>query len=397
MTTTRPPTYAFGATLVFAMAISAYTQFLLGVLAPLITDDLGLSRTELGSLTTALFVIGSLGAPLVGPLVDVAGGRRMLALIFVVAGASWASMAAAPTYGWLLAAACLAGFVRGASNPVGNQLVSLHAPEHSQGLLMGISKSGAQIGAFLVGITAPTAAGVLGWRGVMLASVGLSLIGLLATFAVIPRDRSRQELRERESSGGHAAKPLLVWLGTHACLMGIGGGSVNAYLPLFAVERLDMTVGRAGVVAGVMALMGIGGRIFWGRQADRFSSPQVPLMLIAGAGAVSLACLAAAAGGHEALLWIGSLGFGLSAGSWIAVGMLTIIREIHVTLAGRTSGWILGLFYGGFACSPLLFGFLVDQTGSYRLAWGTGALAFAASAAVAWRWHANQRRLATVR
>lgn len=79
---------AFGVTLVYAMAISAYTQFLLGVLGPLLTEDLGLSRTQLGSLTTAIFVLGGLGAPLVGPLVDHLGGRRVLVLIFLTGATS---------------------------------------------------------------------------------------------------------------------------------------------------------------------------------------------------------------------------------------------------------------------------------------------------------------------
>ena len=154
--------YAFGGTLVFAMAVSAYTQFALGVLAPLITADLGLTRTQLGSLTTAIFLIGGVGAPLAGPLVDVLGGRRVLAMIFVAGALAWLGIAAAPTYLWMLAAVSLAGFVRGASNPVGNQLIVLHVPPGRRGLIMGISKSGAQIGAFVVGVTVPTAALLFG-------------------------------------------------------------------------------------------------------------------------------------------------------------------------------------------------------------------------------------------
>lgn len=388
---------AFGVTLVYAMAISAYTQFLLGVLGPLLTEDLGLSRTQLGSLTTAIFVLGGLGAPLVGPLVDQLGGRRVLVLIFLTGATSWAGMGVAPTYGWLLGAACLAGLVRAASNPVGNQLVRLHVPVGRQGLIMGISKSGAQMGAFVVGVTVPGAAALFGWRGVMFASVGLSVIGLFATFATIPRDESREEVRARaveedDHEADGRARTLLAWLGAHAALIGFGTGSVNAYLPLFAVERLEMTVGAAGVVVSVMALTGIVARIFWGRQADRFRSPQVPLVLIASAGAAAMGILAMSSNGSRVMLWMGAIGFSLSAGSWIAVGMLVLIREVPVADTGKVSGIVLGLFYGGFSVSPVLFGWIVDRTDSYALAWGTGSVAYAGATWVAWAWHRRSSR-----
>jgi MFS family permease len=384
--------YAFGGTLVFAMAVSAYTQFALGVLAPLITEDLGLTRTQLGSLTTAIFIIGGVGAPLAGPLVDLLGGRRVLVMIFVAGALAWLGMAAAPTYVWMLAAVSLAGFVRGASNPVGNQLIVLHVPPGRRGLIMGISKSGAQIGAFVVGVTLPTAALLFGWRGVMAGSLALAGIGLLLAFTVVPRDAGREALRAREAAAGNGdAGPFLKWALPNAFLMGAGTGSVNAYLPLFATERAGMTVARAGVVVSAMALVGIAGRIFWGRQAESFRSTQTPLVLVAAFGALSLGALAVAAGGSAVLVWAGALGFGLTAGSWITVGMLAIIREVPVSVTGRTSGLVLGFFYTGFACSPILFGFIVDATESYLLAWSTGAAAFVAAALVAWGWHVRLR------
>lgn len=378
-------TVVFGGALIYAMALCAYTQFLLGVLAPLITEDLGLSRTQLGSLTTAIFVVGGLSAPLVGPLVDALGGRRMLALTFGVAGAAWIGMALAPSYGWLLATACVAGLVRGASNPVGNKLLALHSSEEHLGVLMGVSKSGAHVGGFLVGVIVPSVALMIGWRGVTGASAALAAVGLVGTFAIIPRDRSRHEIAEGDS-GGAPARPLLRWLGPHAFLVGFGSGSVNAYLPLFAVERVGTTVARAGLVVSFLALTGIVGRIAWGRQASAFSTTSLPLVLIAGFGAAALSVFAAASDGDELLLWVGALAFGLTAGSWIAVSMLAIVREVSTTVAGKTSGVVLGLFYGGFACSPLLFGYLVDRTGSYAWSWLTGTAGFTGACLVA-LWH----------
>ena len=383
-TSTSTRKMVFGATLVFAMAVSAYTQFLLGVLGPLMIEDLGLTRTQFGALTTAIFVIGGVGAPLLGPLVDSLGGRRVLVTLFIAGGISWITMGLAPTFLVLLIGACFAGFVRGASNPVGNQLIATHAPPQHQGLIMGISKSGAQIGAFGAGVILPPVAVAFGWRGAALGSAILAVIGLLLTFLVIPPDGSREELRARSrGSSTSESRQLLWWLGGNAALVGFGVGSVNAYLPLFAVERLDMSVAAAGAVVSVMALTGIVGRIYWGRQTERFRSPQLALVVLCLLGAVSLLLLTLATAGGEALIWVGAIGFSLSTGSWIAVGMTTVIKQVPVTLAGRVSGVVLGCFYGGFAFSPITFGALVDLTDSYVPAWGMSVVSFSAAAAVA--------------
>lgn len=382
---------AFGATLVFAMAVSAYTQFLLGVLGPLIIDDLDLTRTQFGALTTAIFVIGGLGAPLLGPVVDALGGRRVLVVLFLAGGVSWTTMGLAPTFGILLVGACVAGFVRGASNPVGNQLIATHAPRQHQGLMTGISKSGTQVGGFAAGVLLPPAAAAFGWRGATLGSTGLAVLGLLVTFLVIPGDGSREELRARRRGSSTAqSRHLVRWLGGNAALVGFGLGSVTAYLPLFAVERLGMSVAGAGAVVSTMALTGIVGRIAWGRQTDRFRSPQVALVILCLLGAVSLLLLTLATAGGQILVWIGAVGFSVSTGSWIAVGMTTVIRQVPVALAGRVSGVVLGCFYGGTAFSPITFGALVDLTGSYVPAWGMSVGAFSAAAAIAYR---SQRRV----
>lgn len=384
---------AFGATLVFAMAVSAYSQFLLGVLGPLIIEDLGLTRTQFGALTTAIFVIGGLGAPLLGPVVDALGGRRVLVVLFIAGGVSWVTMGLAPTFIVLLIGSCFAGFVRGASNPVGNQLIATHAPAQHRGLIMGISKSGAQIGAFGAGVLLPPAAIAFGWRGATLGSAGLAVIGLILTFLVIPADSSREELRARTRGTSTAqSRELLWWLGGNAALVGFGVGSVNAYLPLFAVERLEMSVAAAGAVVSVMALTGIVGRIFWGRQTERFRSPQAALVTLSLLGAVSLLMLSLASAGGQALVWVGAIGFSVSTGSWIAVGMTTVITQVPVTLAGRVSGVVLGCFYGGFAFSPITFGALVDRTDSYVLAWGMSVVSFTAAAGVALVSHRRSSR-----
>jgi len=388
---------AFTGVLVFAMAIGAYTQFLLGMLGPYLMADLGISRTQFGAIVTTSFLVGSIGAPLMGPLVDFLGGRRVLVLMFLAGAVAWVGISLSPTFGWVLAFSVFGGIVRGISNPVGNKLIASHAPRASQGVIMGISKSGAQVGQFAIGVVVPLTIVALGWRGIMGGSLLLAVVGIAAALLVIPADprpewrRAERPVREK---GLGDARSLVYWLGANALLVGFASGAINSYIPLFAIERLDMTITTAGLVVSSMAVSGILGRILWGRQADWFATTQTPLMVISFLGGVSLTLLTISTAGIPFLLWAGAIGWTATGGSWITIGMLAIIREVPLAVAGRVSGVVLSAFYVGLGLGPITFGFIVDTTDSYVAAWGMGAVFYYLAAYVVLRWSKSLQRQA---
>lgn len=392
---TRGGRVAFGAILVFAMAIGAYTQFLLGMLAPYMIEDLGITRTQFGAVVTTSFLVGSVGAPVLGPLVDRLGGRRVLILMFLSGAIAWVGIGLAPDFTWILAFVVFGGIVRGISNPVGNKLIGSNAPRETQGVIMGISKSGAQVGQFAIGAIVPLIIVALGWRGVMGGSVVLAAAGIAAALVIIPPDPPVD--RRRRASGERSAeldglRSLMVWLSANALLVGFASGAINSYVPLFAIERLDMNISSAGAVVSAMALSGIAGRILWGRQADWFRDTQTPLMVISALGGVTLVLLTLSALlGWQSLLWAGAVGWTATGGSWITISMLAIVREVPLGIAGRVSGFVLATFYIGLGLAPVTFGWIVDTTDSYTVAWGVGAVSYFAAAAVVLRWRIEVR------
>jgi nitrate/nitrite transporter NarK len=101
----RPPgVAALASVLALGMAAAAAMQFVLGVLGPHLTDDFELSRTQLGLLTTGLFVVAATISPSVGRLVDRVSVSAMLRILFFLAAGTLTSLARAPTYAILLAA-----------------------------------------------------------------------------------------------------------------------------------------------------------------------------------------------------------------------------------------------------------------------------------------------------
>src|SRR5205814_10709171 len=165
------------------MAVCTFLPYALGALGPFITDDLGISRTALGSLTTVMYGVGAVLSPVAGPLVDRFGGRRSLVVSFAC-GALGVGVAAAAGrhYSGLVAGAAVFGISVAFGNPATNQLAAGMVRAGRHGIVTGVKQSGVQVGAFLAGLVLPGVAGAAGWRPALggcgvLGAAGLALTG----------------------------------------------------------------------------------------------------------------------------------------------------------------------------------------------------------------------------
>lgn len=380
-----PRRLPFSVVLAVAMGAASFPGFAFGALGPFLVGDFDLSRSQLGLLTTLFFAVGGILSLVAGPMVDRFGGRKVMLGAFGIICLALLGMAGAPSYTTLLVAAAFGGISIATVNPTTNKLVAVHLPPGQRGVIMGVKQSGVQIGAFVAGaILAPLAAW-LGWRAALVLAASVPLLGALGTLSFVPPDlidvSSHDASNERQAPMTRA----VWWLTAYAFLMGSGISAVTAYLPLYAVERLDFSVQTAGAVAAVIGLVGIAGRIAWGWISERRSGFVTPLLVMA-IGAVASVLLLMAAEASPALIWLGGLLLGATAVTWNSVGMLAVIATTGPAAAGRASGYVLFGFYGGFVGSPLLFGTLVDNTGRYEIAWTIVAAIFVLAAVVIGAW-----------
>lgn len=372
------------------MAVSTFMAYALGALGPFMTDDLDLSRTAFGSLTTMLFAVGAALSPVAGPLVDHFGGRRSLLVLFATGAAGTLVTAGAPNFTALLAGVAVTGLSVAMGNPATNQLLAVHVPVRRRGTLTGIKQSGVQAGAFLAGAGLPGLAEAVGWRPALASSTLLAALGAAGAVVSVPRRRPSgipEPPRRRDPSRARL-DPAVNRLAVYALLMGLGVGATGAYLPLYAVEELGFSRAVAGLPAGLIGLIGIVARVGWGRRQDRSTTPVARSLTTLAAGSVTAGGLLWAAGTTGvALLWAGAIVFGATATAWNALGMLAIVRDVDVSLAGRASGRVLAGFYAGFVAGPISFGAAVDAVGGYAAGWAGITAAFVAAAVVAARWH----------
>jgi MFS family permease len=385
---------AFAATLAAGMAVSTFLMVVFGTLAPFFAGELGLSRAQVGALTTALYITGALLSPAAGPLVDRHGGRRLMYAIFAITAAALIGLAVAGSYAAMFSIALFGGLAVALGNPVTNLLIATHTTPARQGLVIGLKQSGVQLGIFLGGAALPTIAAAAGWRAAVLSAVVLPALGFAGLALAVPPDNRQGSHQTR--GDGRAPVPVAVrWLAVYGLGMGLGVSAVGAYLPLYAVERLGVPSPTAGWLTAVMGAVGVAARVVWGHAADR-SDIQASRQL-AGLAAVSVTgplLLLAAQGVGVGLAWLGASVLGASAAAWNAVGMLAVVRGVPRAIAGRASGVVLLGFYFGFIVGPPLFGVLVDATGSYVPGWVyvAGMFTFAAGVATAWQARSGSSR-----
>lgn len=370
-----------------AMGLAAFPIFSLAALSPLVVVDLDISRTELGAVSTTMFVTAIIGSVLMGRLVDRIGARRVLAGLFLTSSVAVGLLASAGSFLALAVAGVVVGVSQSASNPATNSIVSHRVDRERSGTLMGVKQSGVPLAQFAAGAVLAPLAAVIGWRAAVLLGLALTLPALVAALVVLPTDAAPSAA----STGPRLGVPRsLGWLFACTFLLAVALQATNVYLPLYAFEVVGTSASVAGVLVGVVGFVGMVARILLGRAAGRSPRP-VSLVAIIGVVATgSVVCIAAAPAGGGALLWLGAVGFGASVLGANVVGMTIIVRSVDTANAGRASGALAMVMFTGFALGPVGFGSLVDRTGSYPFVWSLVVGVCALSGVVglvAW-WHA---------
>jgi len=370
------------------MAASTFVQFFFGNLAPFLLDEFGVSRSRLGLLTTAAFVVGGLGSLPAGHLVDRLGGRRVFVGLLGLVITATLGMALASSFTAMLFGAALAGGGLAGCNPTTNKLIAAHTAPGERGWIVGIKQAGVQFGAFFTGAVLPATAVALGWRLALAVTIVVPAAAVAAVFLLIPRDDRTSE-NPPPGVDRAALTSTVWWMTAYAALMGAGVAAIGAWIPLYATEGVGMSVNTAGAIAATIGLVGIASRVAWGWGTERIGQFSMPLAVMGLGSAVATLLLIAASSIGPWLLWAAAVLFGVTAVTWNAVGMLAIVAEVETDAAGMASGCVLAGFYAGFVVSPILFGYSVDRTGAYSWGWGAIAVVFFAASVVALAWHAS--------
>jgi predicted MFS family arabinose efflux permease len=375
-----PPRYRFVALALIMAVQTASNLGALGLpaLAPLLRDDLGLTRQEAGSFLSAFYVGGALTSFPAGWLADRLGVRWTLVAGQGLVAAGFALMTQAPDYPALLAAVVLAGIGFGTVNPTSTKGVLVWFPARSHATVVGVKQAGFPLGGALGALTLPALAlrAGYGWRGAL--GVAAGLVGLSAVLAGLAyREPARRDTGAASGDAGRRTRDVLasrpIWLVSWAtCLFAAVQVSWISYAPLYLSEVVGLSALGAGAVLGLAQAGGVLGRVGFGVLSDRLLGGR-RLGVLLGAGVATAAlCLATGAlapGTRPAALALVALGFGVAGIGWNGVHH-TLVAEI----AGRESaatavGLCLAVSSLGVIAGAPLVGAVADRVGSYATAW----------------------------
>src|SRR5580693_10666845 len=145
----------------------------LAVISPMVLKDTGLTAGDYADAVSAFSIAYMIGNPLWGSLLDFVGLRLGMLIavgIWTVASASHAWMTGLLGFA---AARALLGFGEGATFPGGLRTAANSLPLSRQSRGMGISYSGASVGAIVAPLVITPIALRFGWRAAFLFTGGL--------------------------------------------------------------------------------------------------------------------------------------------------------------------------------------------------------------------------------
>jgi MFS family permease len=336
-----------------------------------LTRDLGLSRAELGLLTTAIWGGMLLGMLPWGIFADRRGERWAVLLGGGILSTSLLAASQAqsflPLFGMLIAAAVGAA----AASPGGTRALASWFEPARRGMAMGIRQTGVTAAGLVDALLLPPIALHLGWQAAFRTVAILVLVGV-GIFAVWYRDPpSAAALRRRKfrltdlltSRSWVAATAFgFIFMGALACSV--------SYLVAALHDDVGLSATQGGYLLGLLQVGGIAGRLGWGILSDRLRA-RGPVMALAGAlGVVSSLAMAGLAhhGAPGLLLAAVALLLGLSCLGWNALYITFSAESVPDGFAATAVGAGTTLTFIGMFVAPV-FGLIADQTGSYTRSW----------------------------
>jgi len=341
-------------------------------IGPALTQSLGLTRAELGLLTSAIWGGMLIGMLPFGMLVDRYGERSML----LIGGALLAGFlflaSRASTFEPLFMALVPAAVGASAASPGGTRALAAWFEPHLRGTAIGIRQTGVTGAGVLAAVILPPLALGLGWRAAFLTVAGLALLGI-AAFVVFYRE---PPVESRAARGALDLRSLVrnpVWVAATAYGWVFMGalGCVVAYLAVSLNQDAGLSPVRAGLLLAVLQVGGITGRLGFGVLSDRVGSRGI-VMALSGALAV-LASLAMARFGHGAAGMAGLVAIafflGLSCMGWNALYITLSAEAVPVQNAATAVGAGTTVTFIGMFAIPPVFGVIADHAGSYVWSW----------------------------
>jgi MFS family permease len=373
------PKYRMLALMTGAQAGASIVQQAIGVLAPFLILQYGLSQAQLGAMFTSLYLGSALFTAFSGVLTDRFGERAMVAVSGGVMAVALIASAVIPSYTWLVVCMGLFGIGYAASTPAGGRAI-LSWFDRDRGFAMGVRQTGVPLGGLIGAVILPFAALHFGgYRAALLVAAVLVILPTVIAcvyYREAAVDRPPPS-RLREVLGGMhrlARDPRLIAT-TLTCMALVNAQlAMNGFLTVTGVQVIGVTPALAASAFACAFVAATAGRLFWGWYSDRFmrENRTVLLAVLCGLSALGSLSISLLRPSVALLLIPAALFIGFCGAGWNGV-MAAALAEIGgADRAGSALGLTLTAIFATSSAGPLIFGTIADHT-SLDTAWTVSA------------------------
>ncbi|HTN72419.1 MAG TPA: MFS transporter, partial [Methylomirabilota bacterium] len=281
-----------------------------------------------------------------------------------------------PSFTWACASFFLAGLGYSFLNPASSKGVMEWFDRDERATAMGAKQTGVPGGGVVTAVLAPQLVLLVGWRGALAA---LGIINFLFGFFFSSYWRDPPEDRAvtiSSDASAHETDTLNLWrfvpISCGTAIYLVGQMTLITYVPLYLKDAMGFSAYWASQALALTQGGAMIGRIGWGIASDRFFAGRRKIVLLL-IGLLSAALiLALSFMERQSPLYL-LLPILFLAGVCL-VGYQGVSYALIGELAGKAkTGSALGMMITiNAACATLgtpLFGYIVDRTGSYQLAW----------------------------
>ncbi|WP_407115606.1 MFS transporter [Bradyrhizobium sp. LMG 9283] len=351
--------------------VSHFHLLVLPMLFPFLKSQLGVGYIELGFALTVFAVVSGLTQAPIGYLVDHFGARRILLAGLALGGFALILLGLHLSYASLIACAVLLGLANSVYHPADYAILAEHMDEARMGRAFSIHT----FAGFLGGAVAPAIVAALvtlsGGAGALIASgaIGVAVALLLVVMSIPDAGAHKTKPENAKAPKQAVITPALITLTALFMLLSLSVAGINnfgvvalmsGYGTSYSIANVALTAFLGASAAGVLA----GG--FLADHTERH-------------GYVAAACFAANAAIVLLIALMTLPGWALTATMATAgflSGVIAPSRDMLVRnaapagAAGRAFGIVSTGFNLGGIVSPLLFGWIMDQSAPH---WVFGA------------------------
>jgi MFS family permease len=282
----------------------------------------------------------------------------------------------------------LIGIAYGPSPPAGSDILQRHAPAGRRSLVFSIKQAAAPLGGAVAGLIVPPLTTLYDWRialavGAALAAASTIVVQPWRQVLDVGRDPTRRmHLGALLSPAALAApfralglSPILPRLTYLAFSFAVVQGCLLGFYVTYLVADIGLALETAGVAFAVLQGTGVVARVCVGWVADRVGSAFATLSVLAlGSAATALGTAAITPSWSFAAILGSGIASGFAATSWNGVYMGEVARMAPPGKIGDATSGSTFLTFIGYVLGPIAFSVVVEQTGSYRVAFALASL-----------------------